>query len=149
MWSMRRDNAHAFSPGDVWYGPRATRNNSLYFPVLCFSLYFISLSSVLYILLRGYICPPRPVTNDARPWIIKHELPKVTFWLWGLPRYLVSSYFTKHWTKFLTHQTGNYPVCFVSKPSRITLVELSIINTSYQKLPFGSSVNTPRLSPPH
>ena len=27
--------------------------------------------------------------------------------------------------------------CFVSKPSRITLVELSIINTSYQKLPFG------------
>ena len=25
--------------------------------------------------------------------------------------------------------------CFVSKPSRITLVELSIINTSYQKLP--------------
>ena len=28
--------------------------------------------------------------------------------------------------------------CFVSKPSRITLVELSIINTSYQKLPFGS-----------
>ena len=50
----------------------------------------------------------------------------------------ISSYFTKHWTKFLTHQTGNYPVtCFVSKPSRITLVELSI-NTSYQKLPFGS-----------
>ena len=40
--------------------------------------------------------------------------------------------------RFLTHQTGNYPVtCFVSKPSRITLVELSIINTSYQKLPFG------------
>ena len=38
----------------------------------------------------------------------------------------ISSYFTKHWTKFLTHQTGNYPVtCFVSKPSRITLVELS------------------------
>ena len=28
---------------------------------------------------------------------------------------------------------------FVSKPSRITLVELSIINTSYQKLPFGSA----------
>ena len=28
--------------------------------------------------------------------------------------------------------------CFVSKPSRITLVELPIINTSYQKLPFGS-----------
>ena len=51
----------------------------------------------------------------------------------------ISSYFTKHWTKFLTNQTGNYPVtCFVSKPSRITLVELSIINTSYQKLPFGS-----------
>ena len=26
----------------------------------------------------------------------------------------ISSYFTKHWTKFLTHQTGNYPVtCFV------------------------------------
>ena len=40
----------------------------------------------------------------------------------------ISSYFTKHWTKFLTHQTGNYPVtCFVSKPSRITFVELSII----------------------
>ena len=50
----------------------------------------------------------------------------------------ISSCFTKHWTKFLTHQTGIYPVCFVSKPSRITLVELSIINTSYQKLPFGS-----------
>ena len=29
--------------------------------------------------------------------------------------------------------------CFVSKPSRITLVELSIINTSYQKLPSGSA----------
>ena len=28
--------------------------------------------------------------------------------------------------------------CFVSKPSRITLVELSTINTSYQKLPFGN-----------
>ena len=28
--------------------------------------------------------------------------------------------------------------CFVSKPSRNTLVELSIINTSYQKLLFGS-----------
>ena len=43
----------------------------------------------------------------------------------------ISSSFTKHWTKFLTHQTGNYPVtCFVSKPSRITLVELSIINTN-------------------
>ena len=27
--------------------------------------------------------------------------------------------------------------CFVSKPSRITLVELSITNTSYQKLHFG------------
>ena len=51
----------------------------------------------------------------------------------------ISSFFTKHWTKFLTHQTGNYPVtCFVSKPSGITLVELSIINTSYQELPFGS-----------
>ena len=47
--------------------------------------------------------------------------------------------------KLLYHQTLNYvsnssdrelPVtCFVSKPSRITLVELSIINTSYQKLP--------------
>ena len=50
----------------------------------------------------------------------------------------ISSCFTKHWTKFLTHQTGNYPVtCFVSKPSTITLVELSIINTSYQKLPVG------------
>ena len=47
--------------------------------------------------------------------------------------------FTKHWTKFLTHQTGNYPVTgFVSKPSRISLVELSIINTSYQKSHFGS-----------
>ena len=33
----------------------------------------------------------------------------------------ISSCFTKHWTKFVTHQTGNYPVtCFVSKPSRIT-----------------------------
>ena len=51
----------------------------------------------------------------------------------------ISSFFTKHWTKFLTHQTGNHPVtCFVSKPSRSTLVVLSIINTSYQKLPFGS-----------
>ena len=28
--------------------------------------------------------------------------------------------------------------CFVSKPSRITLVVLSIINTSYRKLHFGS-----------
>ena len=35
----------------------------------------------------------------------------------------ISSYFTKHWTKFLTHQAGNYPVtCFVSNPSRITWV---------------------------
>ena len=33
--------------------------------------------------------------------------------------------------------------CFVSKPSRITLVELSIINTSYQKLPFGSGDDCP------
>ena len=42
----------------------------------------------------------------------------------------ISSFFTRHWTKFLTHHTGNYPVtCFVSKPSRITLVDLSIINT--------------------
>ena len=49
----------------------------------------------------------------------------------------ISSCITKHWTKFLTHQTGNYPVtCFGSKPSRIYSVELSIINTSYQKLPF-------------
>ena len=55
----------------------------------------------------------------------------------------ISSSFTKHWTKFLTHQTGNYPVtCFVSKPSRITLVELSIINTSYQKLPFMNTCGT-------
>ena len=39
----------------------------------------------------------------------------------------ISSFITKHWTKFLTHQTGNYPVtCFVSNPSRITLVVLSI-----------------------
>ena len=31
---------------------------------------------------------------------------------------------TKHRTKSLTHQTGNYPVtCFVSRPSGITLVE--------------------------
>ena len=42
----------------------------------------------------------------------------------------ISSFFTRHWTKFLTHHRGNYPVtCFVSKPSRITLVDLSIINT--------------------
>ena len=31
---------------------------------------------------------------------------------------------TKHRTKYLTHQTGNYPVtCFVSRPSGITLVK--------------------------
>ena len=37
----------------------------------------------------------------------------------------ISSSFTKPCTKFLTHQTGKYPVtCFVSKPSRTTLVEL-------------------------
>ena len=30
-------------------------------------------------------------------------------------------------TKSLTHQTGNYPVtCFVSRPSRITLVKFAI-----------------------
>ena len=41
----------------------------------------------------------------------------------------ISCYFTKHWTKFLTHQTGNYPVtCFVSKPSRITSVEFLILH---------------------
>ena len=34
-------------------------------------------------------------------------------------------------------------MCFVSKPSRITLVVLSMINTSYQKLPFGSGDKTP------
>ena len=35
----------------------------------------------------------------------------------------ISSYIPKHWTKFPTHQTGNYPVtCFVSKPSGITSV---------------------------
>ena len=29
----------------------------------------------------------------------------------------ISSYITKQWTTFQTHQTGNYPVtCFVSKP---------------------------------
>ena len=39
---------------------------------------------------------------------------------------LSSCVITKHWTKFLTHQTGNYPVtCFVSKPSGMTLVVLS------------------------
>ena len=65
----------------------------------------------------------------------EHELPKVTFYLSALGTTQISSYRTK----FLTHQTGNHPVtCFVSKPSRITLVVLSIINTSYQKLPFGS-----------
>ena len=55
----------------------------------------------------------------------------------------ISSYFTKHWLKFLIHQTGNYPVtCFVSKPSRITLEELSIINTSYQKLPWTTQTSS-------
>ena len=58
----------------------------------------------------------------------------------------IISFFTKHWTKFLTHKTGKYPVtCFVSKPSRITLVELYIINTSYQKLPFGSGDDPDKL----
>ena len=58
----------------------------------------------------------------------------------------ISSYFTKHWTKFLTHQRRNYPVtCFVSKSSGITSVELSIINTSYQKLPFGSGDDPDKL----
>ena len=33
--------------------------------------------------------------------------------------------------------------CFVSKPSIITLVELYIVNTSYQKLPFGYNFNFP------
>ena len=48
--------------------------------------------------------------------------------------------------EFLTQQTGNYPVtCFVSKPSRITSVEVSIINTSYQKLPFGSGDDPEKL----
>ena len=55
------------------------------------------------------------------------SLTRVTkIYLLALGTTQISSYFTKHWTKFLTHQTGNYPVtCFVSKPSRITLVELS------------------------
>ena len=71
---------------------------------------------------------------------LRQSLTRVTkSYLLALGTTQISSYFTKHYTKFLTHQTGNYPVtCFVSKPSRITLVELSIINTSYQKLPFGS-----------
>ena len=57
----------------------------------------------------------------------------------------ISSFFTKHRTKLLTRQTGNYPVtCFGSKPSRITLVESSIINTSYQKLPV---INKLKISP--
>ena len=43
----------------------------------------------------------------------------------------ISSYFTKHWTKILTHQTWNYPVTrFVSKPSRITLIQ-KITNTKH------------------
>ena len=37
---------------------------------------------------------------------------------------LLQSLSTKHRTKYLTHQTGNYPVtCFVSRPSGITLVK--------------------------
>ena len=61
----------------------------------------------------------------------------------------ISSYITKHWTKFLTHQTGNYPVtCFVSKPSRSTLVVLSIINTSYHT-PLLISHPTINITPPY
>ena len=37
--------------------------------------------------------------------------------------------------------------CFVSKPSIITLVELSIISTSYQNLPFGSGDYPDKLLP--
>ena len=49
-----------------------------------------------------------------------HEFPKVSFNLLALGTTQISSYFTKHWTKFLTHQTGNCPVtCCISKPSRI------------------------------
>ena len=42
----------------------------------------------------------------------------------------ISSYFTKHWTKFLTHQTGNYLVtCLVSKMSRMQKWQMSLRTT--------------------
>ena len=55
-----------------------------------------------------------------------YSLTRVTkSYLLALGTTQISSDFTKHWTKFLTHQTGNYPVtCFVSKPSTIVLVLL-------------------------
>ena len=42
----------------------------------------------------------------------------------GEHMFLAQSLSTKHRTKSLTHQTGNYPVtCFVSRPSGITFVK--------------------------
>ena len=51
----------------------------------------------------------------------KRSLTRVTkSYLLALETTQISYSFTKHWTKFLTHQAGNYPLtCFVSKPSRI------------------------------
>ena len=70
-----------------------------------------------------YCCAPHFVSCCTH--LLRHlSLTRVTkSYLLALGTTQISSYFTKHWTKFLTHQTGNYPVtCFVSKPSRITSI---------------------------
>ena len=69
----------------------------------------------------------RTLTLLCSLYAMRLSLTRVTkSYLLALGTTQISSYFTNHWTKFLTHQTGNYPVtCFVSKPSRITVVELS------------------------
>ena len=48
-----------FLPGDIPYGPRVLTGNSLYVSTWFF-LYFV------FVLLRVYIYPARPVTMSAR-----------------------------------------------------------------------------------
>ena len=60
-----------------------------------------------------YCCAPHFVSCCTH--LLRHlSLTRVTkSYLLALGTTQISSYFTKHWTKFLTHQTGNYPVtCF-------------------------------------
>ena len=87
--------------------------------------------------IRGLVCqsPAAPPTTQQRPRqmrglacthpnhpIIDTSYQKLPFGSGDYPDKLLFH----QALKFLTHQTGDYPVtCFVSKPSRITLVELS------------------------
>ena len=115
----------------LWLSPWLDRSNELNYSVLTLFIGEVRSAPRNGLYLRDRGCIYRASTTPI--------ITRVTKTFLALGTTQINSYFTKNWTKFLTHQTGNYPVtCFVSKPSRITLVVLSIINTSYQKLPFGS-----------